>query len=589
MDVFRAQDRASKAFATQDGFDNFVSRLGLNNDNTLSAGTYEFNLITRNRIQLEAAYRGSWIVGVVIDAVAEDMTRAGVDITTTEADADIPKIRNQMTKLQIWQSLATLVKWGRLYGGAIGVIQIEGQDLATELDLDTVGKNQFKGIVVYDRWQLNPDLTRVIETGPETGLPKYYQIVNNAAQVQPTNPTPTGQQTVHHSRCIRYTGVDLPFFQAITEMMWGESVLERLWDRLISFDNASLSAGSLIDRANLRMVGIDGLRDIIGAGGEEMKGLLSQFEMMRSLQVNEGITLLDKNDAFETVSYSFAGLSDMLLQFGQQLSGACGIPLVRLFCQSPAGLNATGDADLRMYYDNINSQQESKLRNGMDILLKVLWRSTLGKAAPEDLEFEFTALWQMSETDKATNAKTTTETVIGAVESGVVSRKTGLVELRDSSSNTGIFSNITDEEINEAEDDPVPMPDADPVAPGDPTSGGAVKPPAEPVKALDGFQENKHPRKDDGKFGSGAGGGSHAEKIAAAHAKMKKLKKDAASARSRADSAPDRHDKNPKSLQTANQKIKEYNQAAHEYNALLDSKTKDSSWLRRLTSWRSAS
>lgn len=44
-------------FPTVDGFDNFISRLGLNNDNALSAGTYEFNLVTRNRILLEAAYR----------------------------------------------------------------------------------------------------------------------------------------------------------------------------------------------------------------------------------------------------------------------------------------------------------------------------------------------------------------------------------------------------------------------------------------------------------------------------------------------------------------------------------------------------
>lgn len=483
MQVFRAEDAASKqkiAQLTLDGFDNFVSRLGLNNDNTLSAGTYEFNLITRNRVKLEAAYRGSWIVGAFVDSVAEDMTRAGVDIKTSEEGADIPEFHKAMTRLQIWNSTQNLIKWGRLYGGAIGVMQIEGQKLDTPLKLDTIAKDQFHGIVVYDRWQLNPDLTDVIDSGPEMGLPKFYDIVSPSTSTSAIAATPTGQQRVHHSRCIRYTGIDLPFFQAITEMMWGESILERLWDRLISFDNATMSSAQLIDRANLRTVGIEGLREVIGAGGEAQKGLEAQFEMMRLMQVNEGLTLLDKNDTFASTAYSFAGLSDMLLQFGQQLSGASGIPLVRLFGQSPAGLSATGESDIRMYYDNINAQQEAKLRNPFEVLIKVLWRSIFGKDTPKDMSFEFTPLWQMSETDRATNGKTITETVIGAYEAGVTDRKTALEELRDASPNTGVFSNITDKQINEAENDEPPLPDMDPAAPNP-----AAEPSKEPVKNLD--------------------------------------------------------------------------------------------------------
>lgn len=463
MKVFAAEAKAAALAAkTTDGFDNFLSRLGLNNDNALSGGTYEFNLVTRNRIKLEAAYRGSWVVGAVIDSIPEDMTRAGIDITTNEADEDIKDLQNAISRLQIWQSLCSLGKWGRLYGGAVGVIQIKGQKLDTPLDLDRIAKDQFQGIVVYDRWQLNPVLQGVIDSGPEMGLPGFYQIVNNPTQLDPSAPTATGQTTVHHSRCIRYTGIDLPYFQAITEMMWGESILERLWDRLIAFDNATMSSASLIDRANLRTVGIDGLREIVGAGGAAQQGLLAQFEMMRALQVNEGLTLLDKNDTFASTAYSFAGLSDMLLQFGQQLSGSSGIPLVRLFGQSPAGLSATGDADIRMYYDNINAQQEAKLRNPWEVLLKVLWRSTFGTAAPKDLEFQFTPLWQMSAIDQSTIAKSNAETITGAFEAGLVSKDCAMKELRDSSSDTGIFSNISDEDITDAENEEPPIPDEPP-------------------------------------------------------------------------------------------------------------------------------
>lgn len=494
MDVFRTADAKSKSLLTKealgaigskrtyatDGFDNFISRLGLNNDNAMSAGTYEFNLITKNRLILEAAYRGSWIVGQVVDSVAEDMTRAGIDITTNKGDEEIKKFEASFSRLQIWQSIASLIKWGRIYGGAMGVIQIEGQKLDTPLNLDTVAKNQFRGIVVYDRWQLNPILDKVIESGPETGLPRFYQIVTTAAAANSAPSAATdGMITVHHSRVIRYTGIDLPFWQAITESMWGESILERLWDRLISFDNATLSSAQLIDRANLRTVKIESLRTIIAGGGEAYEGLLAMFEMMRSVQVNEGLTLLDKEDDFEQTAYSFAGLSDMMLQFGQQLAGASGIPLVRLFGQSPAGLNSTGDSDIRLYYDNINAQQEAKLRNPFEVLLKVMWRSVFGEGAPDDLEFTFTPLWQMSALDKANVSKNNTETILGAYEGGLISRAGAMKELRQDSGDTGLFSNITDEEITEAEDEP-PMPgEVDPNAVPEPGGDDG------PVKALD--------------------------------------------------------------------------------------------------------
>lgn len=488
MQLFHAEQMAARnslRAIANDGFDNFVSRLGLNNDNTLSAGTYEFNLVTRQRTKLEAAYRGSWIVGQVVDCVAEDMTRAGIDITTNDGDEEIKDFQTYMSRKKIWDSLANLIKWGRLYGGAIGVMQIRGQKLDTPLDPKTVSKDQFQGLIVYDRWMLNPSLSNVINEGPDMGLPAFYQIVNQLNQMEPNAPTPTGEINVHHSRCIRYTGIDLPWFQAITEMMWGESILERLWDRLISFDSATMSSANLIERANNRMVGIDGLREIIAAGGEAQKGLLAQFEMMQQLQTNMGLTLLDKNDEYKTDSYTFAGLSDLMLNFGQQLSGASGIPLVRLFGQSPAGLNSTGESDIRMYYDNINSQQESKLRNPFETLLKVLWQSKFGTPQPEDLEFNFTPLWQMDAVDKANVAKTNTETVAGAYEAGLTTRSTAMKELRQASGDSGLFSNITDEEIKEAEEEPL-IPDEAPLPGMDPSAPNPAKEPSKtPVKGLD--------------------------------------------------------------------------------------------------------
>lgn len=460
-----ARDKSPVAATTRDGFANLTARMGMGANNVLSDGMYIFNLLTKNRIQLEAMYRGSWIVGNVVDCVAEDMTRAGVTIKGEDDPEKIQQMQASMTRLGIWGALLETIKWGRLYGGALAVIIIDGQDTSTPLDMKTIGKDQFRGLKVYDRWGLQPAVNDVIQEGMDAGLPAYYTVVSDPNSGKVTN------QRIHHSRVIRQIGIQLPVWQAIVEQHWGESVIERLHDRLVSFDTATSGAANLINRAHLRTVGIEKLREILAAGGKAEENLLTMFHHMRMLQTNEGITLLDKEDQFQAHSYTFSGLSDMVLQFGQQISGASGIPLVRLFGQSPSGLNSTGESDLRMYYDNILAQQESRLREGVMRVLRVLHMSKFGQPAPENFDFDFVPLWQTSQKEKADIAKVVADTVKVAVDAGVIDTPTALKELKQSSEYTGVFSNITEQQITEAENEPPPAP-----VEGQPIPGEEAKP-----------------------------------------------------------------------------------------------------------------
>lgn len=451
--VVETADRAS--IITRDGFANIIQRAGYGADNSMSAGTYvPSELLTRNRIKLEWMYRQNWVAGTLVDAVAEDMTRAGIEITGGMQPEDIQEMQSYLTSMGVWDALLDTIKWSRLFGGCLAIMQIAGQDTSTPLNVETVAIGQFQGLAVYDRWMVQPDLSRLIKSGPMIGLPEFYRIVTSYGA---DGNTIEYGAAVHHSRVIRFIGIKLPIFQAMTEQYWGESVIERLYDRLLAFDTATMGAANLIDKAHLRRIGIDGLREILAMGGPAEENLLKMFTYVRQMQTNEGITLLDKEDVWETSTYSFSGLSDMMIQFNQQLAGSAAIPLVRLFGQSPAGLNSTGESDLRMYYDSINSQQESRLRTPIDTLLHVAHRSIFGTTMGKDVQFKFSPLWQMSSTEKSNNAKTNTETVLGAYEAGLVSAETALKELRQQSDETNIFSNITDADIEEAAMTPPPV------------------------------------------------------------------------------------------------------------------------------------
>lgn len=445
------QAQASAPHATGDSFRNLMTRTGVGqgNGNASTGSGYDFTPISRNRTELEFAYRSSWIVGQAVDTVAEDMTREGVEIHSDMKPEDIKRLEQEATRLGVWDKLCDTIKWARLYGGALGFLMIDGQDPATPLRLETVAKGQFRGILDLDRWSVQPDLTNLVkEYGPDYGKPMFYTMIQDAAGLQ--------QMRIHHSRVIRIEAVDLPYWQRITENGWGQSVVERLWDRLVAFDSTTQGAAQLVYKAHLRTYKVKGLRDIIAAGGKAFEGLVKQIDMIRAYQSNEGLTLMDGEDEFEAHQYSFSGLSDMMLQFGQQISGALQIPLVRLFGQSPSGMNSTGESDLRTYYDGVKKEQERRLRTGIERVYRVMHLSVFGQPAPDGFALEFKPLWQMSDEQKAKIATDVTTAVVGAYDSQMVSRATALKELKQSAEVTGIWSNITAEEITEAENEPEP-------------------------------------------------------------------------------------------------------------------------------------
>ncbi len=434
-------------YATFDGFVNVLAKLGLQADNQLAGGHYTFGpFLSRNRMELEAAYRSSWIVGQVVDVVAEDMTKKPPEISSQMDPEKINKLNRAARRLGVWRHLRSAIKWSRLFGGGLAIMLIDGQKMETPLRQDTIKKGQFKGFLVLDRWLVQPTIQDLItDLGPELGMPKYYEIIGDAAALP--------NMKVHHSRVVRFDGIELNYYGRLMENGWGISEVERMHDRLVAFDSATMGMAQLVFKAHLRAIGVKGLREALTAGGAQEQAIIKMFQYIRLLQSNEGLTLLDAEDEFNTYQYTFTGLSDVVMQLGQQVAGSSHIPLTRLFGMSPSGLNATGESDLRNYYDEINSRQEADLRPQLDEkVYPVLCRSVLEEPIPEDFDFVFPSLWQMQDKEKVEIAKNVTDGVNQTYNSGLISQQTALKELKQSSKLTGVWTNITDQMIEAADD-----------------------------------------------------------------------------------------------------------------------------------------
>lgn len=114
--------------------------------------------------------------------------------------------------------------------------------------------------------------------------------------------------------------------------------------------------------------------------------------------------------------------------------------------RSPAGMNATGESDLKNYYDYVDTLRESKLRPALEQLLPVIAMSAWG-SVPENLDISFPPLWTPTASETAQIAERKALAIRDIFQAGLIQADTALRELKGLSEETGMFGNITDEEI----------------------------------------------------------------------------------------------------------------------------------------------
>ena len=430
-----------------DAFTNVLARLGAGTPNLLEGTEYSLQRMSRDFNTLNALYRESWIVRRIIDVIPADMLKNWITITSG-LDPDVEKrLSLTLRRTQLIDKLKRGMQWGRLYGGALGVMLVkhQGYDLSQPLQLDWIMPGDFAGLLIFDRWNgVNPS-SELIEdiSDPDYGYPKYYTV---------TDPAGGGSVKIHHSRVIRFTGNTLPFWEEIAEMQWGASVVESIFDELRKRDNVSWNIAQLTFMANIRVLKMQDLGQLLAATDNESQAeLLRTLEAQNMLLNNMGMQVMDAADGLETHQYTFGGLADCYQQFIMDISGAAEIPVTRLFGRSPSGLNATGESDLQNYYDMIAEKQESYLRPILNKVLPPFIISTLG-SLPDDFDFEFDPVAEPSDKERADLAKCGTDNVVAAYNAGLISQRTALKELKQQSERTGVWTNITDEDIERASD-----------------------------------------------------------------------------------------------------------------------------------------
>lgn len=383
-----------------DGWKNALSGMGTKRDKRRYT-TFDFTYLLDN-ITLSHMYMGDGLTTRIVDTFADDMTREW-----GKAQNDpIPEGKTQGTieaefaRLDVSTCINQAKKWARLHGGALIFIgALDGNDPSVKLNPDKVKSIEFLLVI-----ELPDILTYDCKYNMDMTSPEYGKIDQYAVQIRVGNQII--KKYIHASRCIPFFGQKIPSSVSgvsVDVRYWGISKVQPVLDYLRDFTGAMGAVSSILLEFIIGKYKFSDLDEMLAKGGEDrLKTRIEAIDMSKSTIHS---VILGTDEEYSRDSATVTGIADLLDRFMMNLSAVTQYPVTKLFGRSPAGMNATGENDLKNYYDAVRSEQAATTKYIQNLVNIIANLHNLTGEYP----WVWNPLFQLSEKDQAEVKRVTAE------------------------------------------------------------------------------------------------------------------------------------------------------------------------------------
>lgn len=403
----RAKPRTDAApVARHDGWQNFFSGHGVYGRDKRQGTSFKAATLTFD--QLAELWRGDDLAARAVETLPKESLREGYDLSIPEAaqggedEAErIAEIVDALSTLGADEMIRTGLCYERgLGGGAVLIGANDGQDdLTKPLRLESI--RSLDWLTPLEPREIMPVYGYADPRAPKYGQPEIYRITSRT--ILPPQDGKYGNQVmdIHESRLLVFPGIRVSRYQYMASQGgWGDSVLIRMWRVLRDFNLAWGSAGALVTEFASATYKMKDLWQALSTKGGAA-AFAERLQAMDLARSTINATVIDGEDDFKREQTPISGLPDLMDKFSTRLAAAADMPLTLLFGTSPAGLNATGESDIRFFYDRVAAYQRDKVMPQLKTLIRILFRTMGSKVEPEKWDIEFRPLWQESAKDKA--------------------------------------------------------------------------------------------------------------------------------------------------------------------------------------------
>lgn len=427
----------------------------------------------------------------VSETTANEMTRQWIEIKSAGEEDNseaIKQIEECCERLNVRDVFRKAVETDGLFGRGQILVQIKGHDgkLANPLLLTekTIAKGSLKALVnIEPMWTTPAPYNAVDPTLPDFYKPKAWYVM---------------AQEIHASRLFTLISRPVPDMLKPAYNFGGVSMTQLMMPYVERWLRTVDSVSDLLHSFSLSGIKTD-MSAILGGSDDGDTNIILRAELYNRLRDNRGLMLLSKDEEeFFQFNTPLSGLDALLAQSQEQMAAPSHTPLVKLLGITPSGLNASTEGEIAVYYDHIRAMQENLLRDPLDKLLKLVQLHLFGKVN-DNITFDFVPLRQMSETELSTIRKSDTDRDVAYIQAGVVSAEE--VRGRLAGEPGSGYNGIDVEDVPEMPDDGF----SDGMNDGEGEEGGdSADPKPEPAQDAE-WDESKHPRAQNGRFGGGSG------------------------------------------------------------------------------------
>ena len=396
------------AFDSAGGFNAIYESL---TQHAYDLGQYPITSFVGYGVLQQIAQQG--LIRACIQTVSDDLSRKWIKIDGCEDPEKKEILENELKKLHIKDLFHKAVTTTGYMGGAFVFIDTGEDDLTLPLAINDLSAELKDGarvkFVVVDPVNVSPIEYNCIDPLRDDYMrPRMWQVLG---------------KRVHASRLLTFVENQPPMLLKPNYNFLGIPQAQILWDYVMHFNQTRASTARLLEKISLLVVQTD--MDAVLSDEHGIELFDAKMEFLERYRNNDSVFVCDKeSEGVMNVQTTIAGCTDVVRQALELIACINRTPAVKLLGISPSGFNATGESDLKNYYDYIASKQEL-YREQIQTIINVIQLVEFGTIDPA-ITFKFEPL---NEENKASQAMTA-QTKIGALTQLVDRQAMSAEELR---------------------------------------------------------------------------------------------------------------------------------------------------------------
>jgi len=292
----------------------------------------------------------NWLIGRACSVPVEDAIKNGWDIVGNDGNEIPPDVIARLKRIDekhdIVKKAISYGSFARVFGYRVAIFQCENwtqEDYAAPFNPDGVTpENRYTGIITPDPYYATP-IVEDFKPDDQTFFEPEYWVVNGIKY--------------HRTHCIIYRHRELPQVLRPVYMYGGVSLTQEIYEAIYAY-------GLGMDELNKLLM----TKRLIVMHGDVESAITDQYafeqkmNFFRRARDNHGVQILGNDDTMEQLDTSLTEVPDVIDKFIERISAIAKTPPNRLMGTQLKGFGSSGEAEDKIYHDNISGLQTHCLK-----------------------------------------------------------------------------------------------------------------------------------------------------------------------------------------------------------------------------------